>query len=247
MELKDKIVVVTGASRGLGAAIAEILAASGAKVVMCARSKSDLDAVTKIISSSGGVCESQVVDVTKSSEVEKFIAATVKKHKAIDVLVNNAGAVTPIKNAELVSYDEYRTCMQANVDSVFYFIKNVLPVMRQQNSGLVVNVSSGAGKRAHPGISVYSASKFAVEGLTQAVARELEQTGIKCFALVPAGINTGMRAALFGKGDAERQQSPVAVAGILKDIILGKIAVPNGADVFIEGGTVTGVADNLNL
>lgn len=246
--LKGSVVIITGASRGLGAAFAEALAAEGAKVVICARDKSGLDSVCESIEKKGGVCSRFAVDVTSSSEVSGFVSKVVKAHGRIDVLVNNAGAVHKFSPVEKITDEEYVQCMRTNVDSIFHFLKAVIPHMKKRNSGIIVNVSSGAGKRAHAGLSVYAASKFAVEAFTQAVARELEEEGssVGCIALCPGGVNTGMRAAVFGKEDAEKQQSPESVAAVLKDVLLGKVKVPNGGDVFIRQGKVAEVRDNLS-
>ena len=248
VSLKGSVAVVTGASRGLGAAFAETLAASGAKVIICARDKAGLASVCKKIGKKGGACSSYIVDVSSSAAVKGFVGKVIKVHGRIDVLVNNAGAVHKFSNVEKISEDEYAACMRTNVDSIFHFLKAVIPLMKKQNSGLIVNISSGAGKRAHAGLSVYAASKFAVEAFTQAVARELEGEGsaVGCIALCPSGINTGMRAAVFGKEDAGKQQSPESVAAVLKDVLSGNVKVPNGCDVFIRHGAVTEVRDNLS-
>ncbi len=248
VKLKGSVVVITGASRGLGAAFAEALAAEGAKVVTCARDKAGLTAVCKKIEKKGGSCSSHVVDVTSAAEVSGFVSKVIKLHGRIDVLVNNAGAVHKFSPVEKISEEEYVACMRTNVDSIFYFLKAVIPHMKKHNSGVIVNVSSGAGKRAHANLSVYAASKFAVEAFTQAVARELEGEGsaVGCISLCPSGINTGMRTAVFGKEDAEKQQSPESVAAVLNDVLLGKVKVPNGGDVFIRQGEVTEIRDNLS-
>ena len=248
VSLKGSVAVITGASRGMGAAFAETLAASGAKVIICARDKAGLNAVCKRIEKKGGVCSSHVIDVTNSTAVNGFISTVLKSYGKIDILVNNAGAVHKFSPVEKISEDEYAACMRTNVDSIFHFLKAALPHMKKRNSGVIVNISSGAGKRAHANLSVYAASKFAVEAFTQAVARELEADGsaVGCIALCPSGINTGMRAAVFGKEDAEKQQSPESVAAVLKDVLIGKVKVPNGGDVFIRQGAVTEVRDNLS-
>ncbi len=246
MELKDKVAVVTGASRGLGAAIAEVLAVAGAKVVICSRTSAALAAVRKKIEDKGGACSDFVVDVTKNSQVKKFVSKIVRDYGRIDALVNNAGAVHKFNVVEKIAEQEYELCMRTNVDSVFHFLQAVVPVMKKQGSGMIVNVSSGAGKRAHAGLSVYAASKFAVEALTQATARELDGTTVKCVAICPGGINTGMRAEVFGREDAGKQQSPYAVAEIVRGIIAGKVGVPNGGGGGIKKGGVAGGIDNLS-
>lgn len=239
MDLNGTVVIVTGASRGLGAAFAEVLGVSGAVLAVCARDAAGLDSACKHAKE----CYAEAVDVADYERVNSFVAAVVKKFGRIDVLVNNAGAIHPRKNVEELSNEDYKSCMATNVDGAFYFAKAVLPVMRRQNSGVIVNISSGAGKRAHGGLSAYSMSKFAVEGLTQSVALEVEKTGIKCFALCPGGINTPMRQAVFG--DAAQKQSPSAVAGLLREILEEKVSVPNGADVRIRDGKITLVDDVL--
>lgn len=247
VSFRDSVVVITGASRGLGAAFAEALAAEGAKVVICARDKAGLDFVCKNIEKKGGACSSYVVDVTSSKEVNSFMGKVIKAHGRIDVLVNNAGAVHKFSPVEKISEEEYAQCMRTNVDSVFYFLKAVVPLMKKQKRGIIVNISSGAGKRAHANLSVYAASKFAVEAFTQAVARELEADGsaVGCIALCPSGINTGMRADVFGREDAAEQQSTESVAAVLRDVLIGKVKVPNGGDVFIREGKVAEVKETL--
>lgn len=247
VNLKGSVVVITGASRGLGAAFADALAAEGAIVAVCARTKSMLDSVCSSIVTKGGKCHAVVVDVTNSAEVNAFVAGVMKRFGKIDVLVNNAGAVHKFRNVEKISDGEYALCMRTNIDSVFYFLRAMVPVMKKQNNGIIVNISSFAGKRAHANLSVYAASKFAVEAFTQAVARELEgeSSAVGCIALCPSGINTGMRAAVFGKEDAAKQQSPDSVAAVLRDVLVGKVKVPNGGDVFIRNGVITEVVDVL--
>ncbi len=247
VKLRGSVAVITGASRGLGAAFAEALAAEGAKVAICARDKNGLDYVCKKVTGNGGNCRDFVVDVTDSSAVRNFISGVVKKFGRIDVLINNAGAVHKFSPVEKISEEEYAQCMRTNVDSVFHFLKAVIPHMKKRNSGIIVNISSGAGRRAHANLSVYAASKFAVEALTQATARELEGAGssVGCIALCPSGINTGMRAAVFGSEDAAKQQSSESVAAVLKNVLTGRVKVPNGGDVFIRDGKVTEVKDNL--
>ena len=257
VRLKGSVVVITGASRGIGAAFAETLAASGAKVIICARDKAGLDSVCKRIEKKGGVCSSYVVDVTSSAAVKGFIGKVIRSQGRIDALVNNAGVIHEYTSIDKIPEEEYVGCMRTNVDSIFYFLKAVIPQMKKQKSGIIVNISSGAGKRAHAGLSVYAASKFAVEALTQATAKEFEGTdtrwkgpaapGVSCITLIPAGgVNTGMRAAIFGKADAKKQQSPESVAIVLRDVLSGKAVVPNGADIFIRQGAVTEVRDNLS-
>ncbi len=240
--MKNKIAIVTGASRGLGAAIAESLSYEGFSVAICSRKKEEIESECKRIKTP---CLCDAVDAGNEADVKRFVSAVVKKFGKIDVLVNNAGVVHKKLPIEDISSSDFKSSMNANVDSVFFFMKEVVPLMKKSNQGIIVNVSSGAGKRGHPGLSVYSASKFAVQGFTESVAKELEQTGVKCIAVLPGGINTGMRSFLFGKEDAERQQSPASVAEIIKGIVIGKTEIKNGSSVHIRQGKITEINELL--
>jgi len=105
--------------------------------------------------------------------------------------------------------------------------------MKKSNSGTVINVSSRAGRRAVPRLSAYTAAKFAVRGLTEAVAKEVQDTEIKCISISPAGVNTGMRAMVFGQDDAENQQNTSRITNIISRILSGSLEVLNGSDIVI--------------
>ncbi len=238
--MKNSVAIVTGASRGLGAAIAEAFSAEGASVAICSSSKESLEAECKKLGSS---CFSELVDVRNEADVRRFVKNVIKRFGRIDILVNNAGVINKKMPLEEVSSDDYKSSMNVNVDSVFFFMKEVIPFMKKANKGIIVNISSGAGKRAHPGLAVYSASKFAVQGFTEAAAKELEQTSIKCIAILPGGINTVMRSSVFGEEDAKKQQSPQVVASIIRDIINGKPEVKTGSSVHVRQGKIIEISE----
>jgi len=245
--LREKIAIVTGASRGLGLAIAKQFAGEGATTVICSNSK-EIERACSEIKGFGGNCEGFVVDVSKEKSVDDFINKIIKKYGRADILVNNAGWAgdkkAPIEKWDI---DDYRKIMATNADSVFYFLRKIAPVFKKQKSGLIINISSGAGKRGHGELAAYSASKFAVMGLTQSVAWELEGSGAKCVAVCPAGINTDMREKLFGNEDSARQQSPEALAKIISQIATGEIEISNGGDIFVKNGQVLEISNPLNL
>ena len=105
--------------------------------------------------------------------------------------------------------------------------------MKKNNSGTIINISSRAGRRAVPKLSAYTAAKFAVRGLTESVAKELQDTGIKCISISPAGVNTGMRAMVFGQEDAENQQDTSRINEVISRILSGSLKVSNGSDIVI--------------
>jgi len=245
MKLKNKVVVVTGAGQGLGREIAESLAQEGAAILICDRNKGQLRKVCKKIIHNNGRCEYFVVDVTRKRQVEKFIDTVCALFKKIDVLINNAGAIHSKKNIERITDKDYELCFKANVESIFYFLRKVIPVMKRRRQGKIINISSMAGKRGHGQLSAYSASKFAVQGLTQSVAWELKGTNVSCISVCPGAMNTLMRKKIFGKENALKQQDPRVVANQIKKIVSGDISVPNGGDVEIHKGKITQTNDNL--
>lgn len=241
MDVKDKVVVITGGGRGLGKELSKILAEEGSKVIICSRNKNELSKVCNEISDKKGFCEYFVVNITDKAQVDKFINAIVKKHERIDILINNAGYVHKCETIENTAEEEWKDSFETNIYSIFYFLKKVIPLMKKQKKGTIVNISSMAGKRGVPNLAAYSASKFAVIGLTQAVAKELNDTGIYCISVCPGGMNTGMREKVFGTEDAHKQQDPKFVANVIKDILNGRIKVPHGGDIVIRHGKVDSV------
>ncbi len=241
MHVKNKIAIITGAGKGLGEDTARVLAAEGAKVIVCSRNKNDLIKVCHDISSKGGYCEYSVVDVTSESKVNKFIDQIIKRHKKIDIIINNAGYVNKWEPIEKNTPEDFDACFKTNLYSIFYFMKKALPIMKKQKEGAIINISSFAGKRGVPNIAAYSASKFAVIGLTQSVAKESKESNIYCISVCPGGMDTQMRVKLLGNEDAHKQQSPEFVAGVIRDILVGKTKVPNGGDIVIRHGEITSI------
>jgi len=241
LQLKDAVTLITGGGRGIGRAIALRLAAEGAALHLCARTEKELAEVSEKITKSGGRCNYAIVDVSQFEEVKCFVAKIRAEQGRIDVLINNAGYCAPLRPVEEVTDQEYRRTLATNVDSVFHFTRAVLPIMKAKNYGAIVTVSSGCGRRGFPGLSIYSASKFAVQGLMEAVAAELESTSIRCLLINPGAVATKMRADLFGQEEAGRHQSPGVVADVVRCILKEEIEVPNGGGICIRGGKIAEV------
>lgn len=209
--------------------------------MICSRNKLELKKVCEEIASRGGQCEYFVADVTNGNQVDKVIKSVLNKYGKIDVLVNNAGYVNKWKGVEKITLDEFKECLETNTYSVFYFLRRILPLMRKQNHGAIITISSMAGKRAVPNLSAYSASKFAAIGLTQSVAKELKDTNVFCISVCPGGMKTGMREKVFGPEDAQKQQDPKFVASVIRDILIDKVKVPHGGDIVIRYGQITAI------
>ncbi len=179
--------VITGGATGLGFAIAQRMLASGASVTLWDR---DPQALERACKSLGGGARGVLVDVADYSQVEAALAQTLQATSQIDMLVNSAGITGP--NTTLWDYPvtEWERVMQVNLGGVFHVCKAVVPVMRSQDYGRIVNIASVAGKEGNPNASAYSASKAAVIGLTKSLGKELAQTGIRVNCVTPAAVQT---------------------------------------------------------
>lgn len=227
MKLKGARIVLTGVSRGVGLELLRLLLDNGSHVAACARSKGDLaDADTSRF-------QFYMLDVSEPAQAKRLINITTKAFGGLDVLINNASVTHDLKMVEEISPEDVLNCYQNNVFSIFNTLRYSLPIMKSQKNGLIINFSSRCGRRAIPRLAAYCSTKFAVRGITEAVAKETEGTGVRCISISPAGINTRMRKDLFGEEDAKKQQSPERIADIVGKIIREEIKVPNGADVVI--------------
>src|SRR5256885_4159485 len=176
----DKVVVITGASSGIGESTAKLLAKQGAKVVLGARRSNRIDAVVREISASGGKAIGFATDVTKRAEVEALIQRAVDGFGGVDVLVNNAG-IMPIAPIEALKVDEWDRQIDVNIKGLLYGVAAVLPHMQKQKSGHIINMASVFGiKMFAPGGTVYCATKAAVRALTEGLRMELHSQNIRC-------------------------------------------------------------------
>lgn len=188
--LAGSVAVVTGASSGIGAAVAEVLAADGAAVVLVARRRERLEEVAERIRTAGGSADVAPADVTQREEVEAMMAGTVERRGRVDVLVNNAG-VMPLAPLADARVDQWERMIDVNLKGVLYGLGAVLPVMVRQGSGHVVNIGSVAGRRPFPGGSVYAATKFAMRALSWGMHLELgAEHGIRVTDIQPGVVAT---------------------------------------------------------
>lgn len=189
MRLQGKIALVTGASRGIGKASAVALAHEGAVIVGAARSRGDLDALAGEIEQGGGRSLMVETDVTQSASVATCVAKAVEAFGRIDILVNNAG-IGGYRPFLEWSEEDYDRIMATNAKGTWLFCREVIPHMRRQQGGQIINVASVAGLQGYPSEAIYCASKFAQVGLTQALDREFYKEGIKVTAICPGGVET---------------------------------------------------------
>lgn len=182
-------VIVTGASKGIGKGIVEVLAREKCHLGLIARSGDLLEDLRFDITTSGGVCHASVCDLRNHDETKSTFQELISLLGGVDALINNAGLVIR-KDVLSISLDEWHMMMETNINGVFYTTRAVLPTMKEQGSGHIINVSSISGKLPLPGGSGYAASKYAVTGFSESLFQEVRQWGIKVSTVFPGSVDS---------------------------------------------------------
>jgi len=254
-EFRDKVVVVTGASSGIGRAAALAFGAVGARVGLVARRRAALDEVAGEIAAHGGEALVAPADVTRRPAVRDALGAVRTRFGRLDVVVNNAGVLIPAQVAELKATD-LRTMLRVNLFGALFVMQEAVAAMQEQSGGgCIVNVASLAGRRGFSALGGYCASKFALVGLTEALRTELHGTPIHVALVLPGVIDTPMAAGV-AHDDEFQDMWPTALtmpaAWVVWAIFaaarfrLVEIAVPPGAATLEKlGALVPGVADSV--
>ena len=204
--LENKVTLITGASQGLGRALALAFAGEGARVVVNARSEESIRPVAEEVEDLGAEVLAVAADVSEESEVERLVGETVGRFGRIDVLVNNAGLLGPRVVIEEYPEDEWRRVIDANLTGPFLVSRAAIPHLSA--GGSIINVVSGVSVEGRAEWGAYSVSKFGVEGLTQILAAELKQSGVRVNAVDPGGMRTDMRAAAYPEEDPQTRIPP---------------------------------------
>ena len=207
-KLAGKVVLITGASAGIGRASALALAQEGANMVLTARRQERLEELESAVQKAGGKAISVVGDAIEEEIAQRCVAAAIQTFGTLDILINNVG-IGNYKNLVDTSAAEYDQMMDSNVRSTFLFTRHAAPVMIKQGSGTILMISSMAGKYGFAGEAVYCATKFAQVGFAQALDKELRPQGIKVGIICPGGVKTEFA---LGKG---RTEQSVAKSGML--------------------------------
>jgi NADP-dependent 3-hydroxy acid dehydrogenase YdfG len=187
--ISGKVVVITGASSGLGEATARHLGALGATIVLGARRLDRIEAIAQDLQSAGGRALAIATDVTDASQVKALVDAAVERFGRVDVMINNAGLMpnSPIERLKIADWDQV---IDVNIKGVLYGIAAALPHMQRQRSGQIVNVSSVAGHKVRPGSAVYAATKHAVLALSEGLRQEVKPYNIRTTVISPGAIAT---------------------------------------------------------
>jgi 3-oxoacyl-[acyl-carrier protein] reductase len=218
MNIKGKSAVVTGSTKGIGRAIAEALVREGASVCVSAR---DVDEIERAVDELGDLGDARVTgavcDVRDYESVRALFAHAVAELGGVDVLVNNAG-VGKFGRVDAMSPEDFRAVLETNLFGVFYCCREAIPLMKERGGGYVVNISSLAGANPHPEMAAYNASKFALNGFSEALMQEVRQDGIKVSYVMPGSVNTA-----FGGDVPDESKSwqlqPADIARVVLDLL----------------------------
>jgi NAD(P)-dependent dehydrogenase (short-subunit alcohol dehydrogenase family) len=218
VDYKGKSAIVTGGTKGIGRAIAESLAREGLNVCVGARKLDEVKQTVRELEALGDVSATGAVcDVRVYEEVEALLAHAVEEFGGVDVLVNNAG-VGLFKPVEETSPEEFRAVIETNLFGVFYGCRAVIPEMKRRGGGYIINISSLAGANPHPSMAAYNASKFGLNGFSEALMQEVRHERIKVSYVMPGSVNTE-----FGGGEVSAERSwqlqPEDIARVVVDLL----------------------------
>ena len=216
MNLQNKIAIVTGGTKGIGRAIAESLAREGISVCISARVQTEIDETREELSSLGQVTGFKT-DVRDYDEVKALINHTVKELGGLDILINNAG-IGIFESVAETSPEDFRAVLETNLFGVFYCCHEAIPAMKKRGGGYIINISSLAGANPHPRMAAYNASKFGLNGFSEALMQEVRHDNIKVSYIMPGSVNTE-----FG-GDSPSdekswQLTPQDIARVVVDLL----------------------------
>lgn len=249
-DLSGKVAIVTGASRGIGEAIAQHFAQAGAKVVVCARKLESLQTVADSINQAGGTALAMACHTGKPEQVQAVVAQTLAQWGRIDIVVNNAATnphFGPLLNSDAAQWDK---TYEVNVKGYFWLIQAAAEAMQTQGGGSIINVASVAGLQPATAMGIYSISKAAVIAMTKQLAQELGSMNIRVNALAPGLIKTKFSSALWDNEDLNQKivaGTPLGRIGTVDEVAAAALylasdaaAFTTGTVIIMDGGSLVG-------
>lgn len=221
--IENKVVVITGASSGLGEATARLLSAEGATVVLGARRQDRINTLANSLAHAGGKALAVTTDVTDRTQVKRLVDAAVRTFARVDVMINNAGLM-PQAPLERLKVDEWDRLIDVNIKGVLYGIAAALPYMKEQKSGHFINVSSVAGHKVGPGFAVYAATKHAVRALSEGLRQEVKPYNIRTTVISPGAVATELPNSVTDPAAAERIKKFYAEVAVPADSFARAVA-----------------------
>ncbi len=232
--IKGKVVIITGASSGMGEAAAKHLASLGATVILGARRADRIEKLANEIRDKGGKSLAIAMDVTQRDQVKKLVDSAVEQFGQIDVILNNAG-VMPLSPMERLNVDEWDKMIDVNIKGVLNGIAAVLPYMKEQKWGQIINTSSVAGHKIFTGSAVYSATKFAVRALTEGLRMEVKPYNIRTTIICPGAVKTELLEHITEADIQQANKEYVGAVGISPDtfahVVAFAISQPEEVDI----------------
>ena len=218
MDLNGKVAIVTGGTKGIGRGVAEALVREGVNVCISARSRHEIDETIRDLRLlKAGNATGIVSDVCNYSQVKPLFELTTSEFGGLDILVNNAG-IGLFQTVEEMSPEDFRSVIETNLFGVFYCCHEAIPIMKQRGGGHIINMSSLAGVNAHPRMAAYNASKFGLNGFSEALMQEVRHDNIKVSYIMPGSVNTE-----FGGDEPSEDQAwqlqPADVAKVVIDLL----------------------------
>ena len=218
MELNGKVAIVTGGTKGIGKAIAELLVTAGVNTSICGRHEDELEQAISDLSGRGeGDVTGTICDVRDYDQVTALFDHTTQVFGGVDILINNAG-VGIFTTVENMSPEDFRAVLETNVSGVFYCCHQAIPLMKKRGGGYIINISSLAGANPHAEMAAYNASKFGLNGFSEALMQEVRHDGIKVSYIMPGSVNTE-----FGGDEPDPSKSwqlqPQDVANVVMDLL----------------------------
>jgi 3-oxoacyl-[acyl-carrier protein] reductase len=216
--VENKVAIVTGGTKGIGRAITERLLEGGAKVVLCARTEKDVtESVRELGNTAGDRIAGSSCDVARFEQVSDFIRFAVDRFGGIDVLVNNA-AIGLFADVTDITPERWREVIDTNLTGVFYCCHEAIPYLKKRGGGYIINISSLAGKNPFKGGSAYNASKFGLNGFSEAIMQDLRYDNIRVSYIMPGSVNTGFNGRTAAPADSWKLTSD-DVAQVVFDLL----------------------------
>ena len=224
IELSNKTAIVTGGTKGIGRAIAEALIKAGAQVAVTARNEDEIGTTVSDLKKLGaGTAAGYVCDVRDYEQVKSVFSTIAKEFGGLDILINNAG-VGIFGSVESMSVEDFRAVLETNVFGVFYCCHEAIPLMKQRGGGYIINVSSLAGANPHSEMAAYNASKFGLNGFSEALMQEVRHDGIKVSYIMPGSVNTE-----FGGDEPSNEKSWQLQPDDIAQVVIDLLSYPDRA------------------
>jgi len=213
MELKDKIIVITGGSQGFGKSLADAFKKEGANVIISSHEKESLELTAKELST-----DSFIANVTSIEDIKKLAEYVIQKYGKIDIWINNAGIQIAPSLIEEVNIEKLHHLFDVNFFGYFYGCQVAITQMKKQNSGLIININSTAGLDGKPEISAYSSSKFAIKGLTESIRKEVKDSNIQVYGIFPGGMQTDIYKEKYPEDIKEYMEVDTVVEKVINNL-----------------------------